>query len=75
MMADSVEAASHSLSKHTDESINELVDRIIDGQVADRAFEDSPLTFRDISNIKALFKEKLLSIYHVRVSYPELRKG
>ena len=74
MMADSVEAASHSLPKHTDDSINDLVDRIIDGQVADRAFEDSPLTFRDISNIKAMFKEKLLSIYHVRVSYPELKR-
>lgn len=74
MMADSVEAASHSLSKHTDGSINDLVDRIIDAQVADRAFEDSPLTFRDINQIKVLFKEKLRSIYHIRVSYPELIK-
>jgi membrane-associated HD superfamily phosphohydrolase len=74
MMADAVEAASHSLPKHTDESINELVDRIIDTQVADKAFENSPLTFRDINNIKAVFKEKLRSVYHVRVSYPELKK-
>lgn len=74
MMADSVEAASHSLPKHTDESINELVDRIIDTQVADRAFERCPITFRDINQIKSVFKEKLRSIYHIRVSYPELKK-
>jgi Predicted membrane-associated HD superfamily hydrolase len=74
MMADSVEAASHSLPKHTDESINELVDRIIDTQVADRAFERCPITFRDINLIKSVFKEKLRSIYHIRVSYPELKK-
>ena len=74
MMADSVEAASHSLPKHTDESINELVDRIIDTQVADKAFEKCPITFRDINLIKSVFKEKLRSIYHIRVSYPELKK-
>jgi len=74
MMADSVEAASHSLPKHTDESINELVDRIIDTQVADKAFEKCPITFRDINLIKNVFKEKLRSIYHIRVSYPELKK-
>jgi putative nucleotidyltransferase with HDIG domain len=73
MMADSVEAASHSLTIHTDDSINELVDRIIDAKVADGAFEECPITFRDIAEIKTIFKEKLRSIYHVRISYPELR--
>jgi putative nucleotidyltransferase with HDIG domain len=72
MMCDSVEAASHSLSEHTDESISEMVDRIIDGQVTDGAFEECPITFRDISKIKVLLKEKLRSIYHVRISYPKL---
>jgi len=73
MMADSVEAASHSLTIHTDDSINELVDHIIDAKVADGAFEECPITFRDIAEIKTIFKEKLRSIYHVRISYPELR--
>lgn len=74
MMADSVEAASHSMAEHTEENISELVDRIIDSQVADGAFENCPITFRDITQIKAIFKEKLRTIYHARISYPELKQ-
>lgn len=74
MMADSVEAASRSLPEYTEETISNLVDRIIDTQVADGAFTDCPLTFADIRTIKAVFIEKLRSVYHTRISYPELKK-
>ena len=74
MMADAVEAASHSMTEYTEESINGLVDKIIDGQVADGFFLECPITFRDITTIKALFKEKLKAVYHTRISYPELKK-
>ena len=73
-MADSVEAASRSLSEYTEESISALVDKIIDGQVADGYFKTCPITFRDISVAKEVFKEKLKTIYHTRISYPELKK-
>lgn len=71
MMADAVEAASRSLSDHSPESISALIDRIIDSQIADGLLQDSPLSFRDISRIKASFNERLRTIYHARVSYPE----
>lgn len=74
MMADAVEAASHSLKEYTEESINGLVDKIIDSQVADGFFQECPITFKDIATIKALFKEKLKAVYHTRISYPELKK-
>ena len=74
MMADSVEAASHSLKEYTEESINGLVDKIIDSQMNDGFFLECPITFKDISTIKALFKEKLKAVYHTRISYPELKK-
>mgnify|MGYP002471702502 CR=1 FL=1 len=74
IMADSVEAASRSLSEYTEESISALVDKIIDGQVADGYFKTCPITFRDISVAKEVFKEKLKTIYHTRISYPELKK-
>lgn len=74
MMADSVEAASHSLKEYTEESINGLVDKIIDSQMADGFFRECPITFKDIATIKALFKEKLKAVYHTRISYPELKK-
>lgn len=75
MMADSVEAASRSLPQYTEESISNLVDKIIDTQVQEGYFKECPITFKDISTVKAVFKEKLKTMYHTRVSYPELKEG
>lgn len=74
MMADSVEAASRSLPEYTEESISDLVDKIIDSQVAEGFFKECPITFKDIATVKTVFKEKLKTIYHTRISYPELKK-
>ena len=74
MMADSVEAASRSLPDYTEQSIRQLVERIIDSQVADGFFRECPITFRDIQYAKTVLIEKLKTIYHTRVSYPEEKK-
>lgn len=74
MMADAVEAASRSLTDYSDESITELVNKIVDGQVADGFFKECPITFKEISIVKTVFREKLKSVYHPRVSYPEVKK-
>ena len=74
MMADAVEAASRSLPEYTEENIANLVDRIIDGQVTEGYFKQCPITFKDINDIKNVFKEKLRTIYHTRITYPELKK-
>lgn len=70
MMADSVEAASRSLSEYTTESVGKLVDGIIDHQFNEGQFDSANITLRDISEVRAIFKKKLLNIYHVRVEYP-----
>ena len=75
MMADAVEAASRSLPDYTEQSIRELVNRIIDSQVSDGYFRECPITFRDIQYAKTVLIEKLKTIYHTRISYPELKKG
>jgi membrane-associated HD superfamily phosphohydrolase len=75
MMADSVEAASRSLKEHTEENIRALVDKIIDGQIADGLMRNAPLTFKDVETIKNVFVEKLKIMYHTRISYPDLKKG
>ena len=72
MMCDATEAASRSLSEYTDESINNLVDKIIDSQVADGFFNECAITFKDIATAKQVLKDKLKTIYHTRISYPEL---
>ncbi len=70
MMADSVEAASRSLSEISEESIGELVEKIINAQLAGGQFEEAPVTFSDITKVKDVFKIRLKNIYHARISYP-----
>jgi membrane-associated HD superfamily phosphohydrolase len=74
MMADSVEAASRSLPEYTEESISALVNKIIDSQVADGCFQDCPITFKDIATAKRVLIERLKTMYHTRIQYPELKK-
>jgi len=74
MMADAVEAASRSLPDYTEQSIRSLVDRIIDSQVQEGYFRECPITFRDIQYSKTVLIEKLKTIYHTRISYPEEKK-
>jgi membrane-associated HD superfamily phosphohydrolase len=74
MMADGVEAASRSIKEYTEESISQLVNRIIDTQITEGYFRNSPITFKDISIAKQVLIERLKTVYHTRTSYPELKK-
>ena len=74
MMTDTVEAASRSLPDYTEKTIRELVNRLVDAQVAEGYFKECPITFRDIAYAKTVLIEKLKTIYHTRLSYPELKK-
>lgn len=74
MMADSIEAASRSLSEYTEESLNSMVDRIIDDQVTSGYFAQCPISFLEIAEAKEVFKTKLRTMYHTRIQYPELTK-
>lgn len=71
MMADAVEAASRSLTDHSPEAIDALVDKIIDTQVKEGLHNDSPISFRDISIIKKSFAQSLRTTFHSRISYPD----
>lgn len=70
MMADTCEAASHSLSDYTEESISNLVNKLIDQQVADGFFAECRITFYDIAIAKQVLIERLKAIYHTRIQYP-----
>lgn len=71
MMADSVEAASRSLKHYDAQSLDKLVDRIIDSQIAQGQFANADVTFKNITVIKRIFKKKLSNIYHLRIEYPQ----
>ena len=71
MMADSIEAASHSLKDPDEKKISDMVDGIIDKQMEAGQFLNTDLTLRDIETCRKVLKKKLMSIYHVRIAYPE----
>ncbi len=70
MLADAVEASSRSLSEHTEEGIRSLMEKVVDSIVSEGLLNDTPLTFSDIKRIKEVFFDKLKTMYHSRISYP-----
>lgn len=75
MMADAVEAASRSLTDHSPEAISALVNKIIDSQIADGLHNESPISFRDVRDIKDTFSARLRTMFHGRIPYPEMKKN
>ena len=71
MLADCVEAASHSIKEYTAENIDKMVDQVVGGKVSGGELNECPLNFREIHLIKEVFKKRLKAIYHTRISYPE----
>lgn len=71
MMADSCEAAAKSLKEYNEEAISKLVERIINTQMSEGMFRESPISFKDVETTKRVFIERLCAFYHTRISYPE----
>ncbi len=75
LLADSVEASSRSLNAPTPQIIENHVNRIVSEKAADGQLNDSPLTYRDVEEIKRCFIATLGRIMHTRVAYPSAREG
>ncbi len=71
MMADSVEAASRSLKDYSEEELGKLVESIIEYQFREGQFNEAPITFKDITTVKEIFRKRLINIYHARIRYPK----
>lgn len=71
MMADACEAAAKSLTVPNEENITNIVNKIIDSQVSDGMFNESPISFKEINEVKNCLIKRLLTFYHTRVSYPD----
>jgi putative nucleotidyltransferase with HDIG domain len=74
MMADATEASSRSLSSFSDDAIDKLVENIINDQMEQGQFNNAPITLKEISDVKEVFKRRLKIIYHSRIKYPEIIK-
>lgn len=71
MMADTCEAASHSLQEYSEESIGKMVHTLIDQQMEEGFFRECKITFYDITIAKQVLTERLKAIYHTRIQYPK----
>lgn len=66
MMADAVEASSRSMGQQSEKAINELVENIINYQINQQQHNNIPLSLKEITIVKNVFKQKLVNIYHDR---------
>jgi len=71
MMCDASEAASKSLKEPSAQLIDDLIEKIVDGQMESGQFMNADITFKEIETTKKIIKKKLNNIYHLRVEYPE----
>lgn len=75
LMADTVEAASRSLTEPTPAHIRQLVRRLVRDKLMSGQLDDSPLTFRNVSRIEESFIRTLSAMFHSRVRYPNSDPG
>ena len=74
MMADAVEAASRTLKDYSEQSISDLVERILAGRLADSQLAQADISIKEIGEVKESFKRYLQQIYHARIAYPKRQK-
>ena len=65
----SSEASARSLKNPTVENIDTLIERVINKQIEDGQFVNADITLKEITQLKKLFKKKLVNIHHARVEY------
>lgn len=70
LLADSVEAACRSLDDPSESNLRKLVESIFQRHIETGQLDDTDLTFKEISTIKAQFMQMLTGVYHSRVKYP-----
>jgi hypothetical protein len=75
MLADAVEAASRALKQPTHSRLKGLIEDLVDQRFKEGELDESPLTLRDLENIKEAFLTILAGTFHTRVEYPDHEQG
>lgn len=70
MLADSCESATRAMHEPTPERLQDLIDTIVSGKIADGQLDESPLTLHEIAQVKAEFVKILGGVIHRRIEYP-----
>src|SRR5699024_12347397 len=68
---DSVEEAVRSLKEPSPEKIDEIVSSIVNNKMMDGQFSETPLTLKELGEVKETVCEALKGIFHSRIQYPD----
>jgi putative nucleotidyltransferase with HDIG domain len=74
MIADATEAGARAYAQNeqpTEEGLSKLVDTIVTEKLDDGQFDESSLTFGDLTTVKHEVVAALSAYYHARVEYPD----
>lgn len=74
MICDSIEAASRSMELINEDTLKEMVNRLVREKADDGQFDECQLTFEEMSRLKKTLVKTLLLTYHVRIKYPQKEK-
>ena len=73
MISDAVEGAARSMAQiedPTSESLRKVVDSVVGEKFDDGQFDESDLTFGDLTRVKDALVVALIGYYHTRIPYP-----
>ncbi len=71
MLADTVEAACHTLKNPSIPRLESFITTLVNGKIEAKQLDNCDLTYRDISKIKEAFIQILAGFYHSRIEYPD----
>jgi len=71
MLTDGIEATAHSLKEKSAASFSEMIEYLVEQKIKSNQLIDADLTLRELTILKSMLLEKLVSIYHVRIEYPK----
>jgi putative nucleotidyltransferase with HDIG domain len=75
MICDAVESGVRSIKNPNEDRVREFVDKIVAARAADRQFDESDLTLKDLDVIADVVTKRILTSLHTRIAYPEPDRG
>lgn len=70
MLADTVEAACHTLENPTPDRLEKFIQTLFDSKKSQNQLDNCGLTFKDLAKAKEIFVQLLTGFYHSRIEYP-----
>jgi putative nucleotidyltransferase with HDIG domain len=71
MLADTIEAAGRTLKDPSPSRIRQVIDSLVQKKIDQGQLDESNITLKELSKVKAAFEFYLTSKFHVRIEYPE----